>query len=307
MADTAGEQDIRGIDIDKLAKGFADLEPNPLKAYVTNSKTKAREIRWYQKTAGFLDTTDTTGITLSQMQTDQLALPTVQEQSWTRQTSYVKKFFIESPTISMEDIKDSDPDVLGTNIRDLVRGVKRQVGLRIYFMLANCAPATPTTPLTDTSTYGAVQTSASTDEWDQSATMDPVTDILHGEQSIRAQGYETRGGVIGMNSIEYQYLLAYLINTKGSSIPNFSSEKIKSGVLMELLGWKVVVDEIFTTDWVVQWVPNRAVTWKSFMPITTAIMDEPGIGKKIRIWEEGEAILTDRLAVHVISNTGVSS
>ena len=306
MADTSGQALIRRIDIDKLAKGFADLEPNPLRAYVTNSKTSAREIRWYQKTAGFLDTAVTTGITLSQMMTDQLALPSVQEQSWTRVTSYVKKFFIESPTISMEDIKDSDPDVLGTNIRDLVRGVKRQVGLRIYFMLANCAPATPVTPLTDTSTYGAVQTSASTDEWDQTATMNPIIDILHGEQSIRAQGYNTSGGVMGMNSLEYQFLLSWIINVKGSSIPNFSSDKVGSGVLMELLGWKIIVDEIFTTDWVIQWVPNKAVTWKSFMPITTAVIDDAGIGKKVRIWEEGEAILTDRLAVHVISNTGAT-
>ena len=304
MADTSGQADIRGIDIDKLAKGFADLIPNPLKAYVTNSKTKAREIRWYQKTSGFLDTEDTTAITLSQMQTDQLAMPTVQEQSWTRKTSYVKKFFIESPTISMEDIKDSDPDVLGTNVRDLVRGVKRQVGLRIYFMLANCAPATPTTPLTDTTTYGAVQTTASTDEWDQTATMNPILDILNGEQLIKAQGYDTSNGVLGMNSIEYKYLMSYLINTKGSSIPDFSSEKVETGVMMRFLGWKVLVDEIFTTDWVVQWVPNRAVTWKTFMPISSVVMDDPGIGKKIRVWEEGEALLTDPKAVHVISNTG---
>ena len=50
MADTSGEQDIRGINIDKLAKGFAD-EENILKKYVVNSTTDAREIRWYQKTS----------------------------------------------------------------------------------------------------------------------------------------------------------------------------------------------------------------------------------------------------------------
>ena len=31
MADTSGEQDIRGIDIDKLAKGFGELFPNVFK------------------------------------------------------------------------------------------------------------------------------------------------------------------------------------------------------------------------------------------------------------------------------------
>jgi hypothetical protein len=303
MADTSGMNEIRGIDIDKLAKGFADIEPNILKKFVTNSKTKAREIRWYQKTAGFLTTTTTSGITLSQMQTDQLALPTIVEQSWTRQTSYVKKFFLQSPTFSMEDIKDSDPDVLATNVRDIVRGVERQVGLRIYFMLTNCAPATPTTPLTDTSTYGAVQTTAATDGWDQTATMDPVLDILNGKQKLMSYGYNPEGSILGMNSIEHKYLITYLINVKGSSIPSFSSEKVRSGVVMELLGCNVVVDEIFTTDYVIQWVPDRAVTWKQFMPITTAVIDDAGIGKRVRVWEEGEALITDVNAVHVISDT----
>ena len=305
MADTSGMAEIRGIDIDKLAKGFAD-EQNILKKFVVQSKTKAREIRWYQKTAGFLDTTNTSGITLSYMMTDQLALPPVIEQSLTRQTSYVKKFFAESPTISNEDIKDSDVDMLAVNVRDIVRAVERQIDARIYFMLANCAPATPTIPLTDTTTYGAVQTTASTDEWDTAATADPVLDILNGKQLIRSYGYDPEGSILGMNSIEHKLLLSFLITSKGSSIPQFASDKVKSGVVMELLGCNVVVSENFTTDWVIQWVPSIAVKWKSFMPISSVIIDEPLIGKKIRVAEEGEALLTDPKAVHIISNTGVT-
>lgn len=303
MVDTSGEQEIRGIDIDKLAKGFAD-EDNVMKKFVTLSKTSAREIRWYQKTSGFLDTTNTTDMTLSRMGTSEGSLPEVSEQSWTRRTSYVKKFFIESPTISMEDIKDSDIDVLGTNVRDLTRGVARQVDQRIIQVLTNAAAATPTTPLTDTSTYGAVQTAASVDEWDQTATMDPITDILNAKQKIRSKGYDPEGAMMGMNSIENKLLLSYLINTKGSSIPSWSSEKVKTGVVMEILGLNMVVSENFTTDWVTIWVPSRALTWKAFMQITAVVIDDPGIGKKIRVWEEGEVLLTDRLAVFVISNTG---
>ncbi len=303
MADSSGEADIRGIDIDKLAKGFAD-EDNVMKKFVSQSKTKAREIRWYQKSTGFLDTTPTTGLLLSRMDTSEGSLPEVQEQDWTRQTSYVRKFFIESPTISMEDIKDSDPDVLGTNVRDLVRGVARRVDQRIILLLTNAAEATPTTPLTDTTTYGAVQTAGSVDEWDQTATMDPITDIMNAKQKIRAQGYNPEGAMLGMNSIEQKLLVTWLINVKGSSIPGFSSEKVKSGVVMEILGVNIVVSENFTTDWVTMWIPSRSLTWKQFMPITAVVIDDPGIGKKIRVWEEGEGLLTDRLSVFVISNTG---
>ena len=241
----------------------------------------------------------------SQIKTSELSLPEVIEQSWTRKTSYVKKFFVESPTFSMEDIKDCDPDVLATNVRDIVRAVQRQVDQRIILMLTNAAEATPTTPLTDTITYGAVQTAASTDEWDQTATCKPITDIMNAKQKIRAEGYDPEGAIMGMNSIEHKLLLTHLIETKGSSIPDWSSQKLESGVVMNILGLRVVVSENFTTDWVTIWVPNRAITWKAFMPITSVVMDEPGIGKKIRVWEEGEALLTDRNAVFVISNTGV--
>jgi len=304
MADTSAQAEIRGIDIDKLAKGFAD-EANVMKKFVTVSNTKAREIRWYQKTSGFLDTADTTALTASFIgNTSFKARPYVAEQSWTRQTSYVKKFFVESPMISLEDIKDSDVDVLATNVRDLVRAVARQVDQRIIAVMTNALDSTPTQPLTN----GAVtvqNTAAVADGWNDAVTGDPITDILNGKQLIRAQGYDPEGSMLGMNSIEHKFLLQYLINVKGSSIPQFSSEKVKSGVVMEILGCNVVVSENFTTDWVVQWVPSRAVTWKSFMPITSVVMDEPGIGKKIRCWEEGEALLTDPKAVHVISDTTV--
>lgn len=301
MADSAAQAEIRGINIDKLAKGFAD-EQNVLKKFVTVSKTKAREIRWYQKTSGFLDTPASTDIVLSNISnTSSKSLPAVAEQSWTRQTSYVKKYFVESPLISLEDIKDSDVDVLATNVRDLVRAVERKIDLQIFAILTNALAATPTQPLTNGAV--TVQNTAATDKWDVAATADPIADILNGKQLIRASGYDPEGCMMGMNSIEHKELIQYLINVKGSSIPQFASEKVKSGIVMEILGCKVVVSEAFTTDWVVQWVPSRAATWKSFMPITSVVMDEPGIGKKIRCWEEGECLLTDPKAVHVISDT----
>ena len=74
---------------------------------------------------------------------------------------------------------------------------------------------------------------------------------------------------------------------------------------MELLGQKVVVSANMSEDTVVQFVPGVACTWKQFTPITSAVISDPGIGKKIRVWEEGEAILTDPNAVHVITNVKV--
>src|SRR3990167_1720032 len=124
MADSTGMAEIRGMDVDKLARGFSD-ELSVFKKHVINTSTSAREIRWYQRTSGLITTTspaDTANVA-------ELAKPFVYEQTWTRNTSYVRKYFVESPIISDEDIKDSDIDILAGNLRDLVRAVARQVDI----------------------------------------------------------------------------------------------------------------------------------------------------------------------------------
>ena len=300
MADIAGQADIRGIDIDKLAKGFAD-EASILKGFVLNTTTSAREIRWYQKTAGFLDSTDTTGITLSEIPTSHKSLPTIVQQSWTRNTSYVKNFKAESELISDEDIKDSDVDVLATNVRDIVRAVVNQVDIRIYSVLIEAAAATPTTP----NPTNTLTTAAVADGWDDVTTGNPIKDILTGNRKIRAQSYDTNNIVLYINPIEHENLINFIISVKGSSIPSFSSEKVRSGVVMEILGNQVVVSQNATTDNALQFIPQVSATWKSFKSLSSVVINEPLIGKKIRVSEEGEAILTDPNSVHQITDTVV--
>ena len=294
MADTSAQADIRGLDIDKLAKGFAD-EELVLSKFLNNSTTKARELRWFQKTAGFLDSTDTTGMTASLIaNASSKALPASVEQSWTRKTSYVRKYFVESPLIMDEDIKDSDVDLLGANVRDLVRAVSKQKDTRCYNVLTE-----------DLSPVDILTTAAVADGWDDTATGDPIKDLLVAKRKIRAESYNPEGAVLYINPVEYQNLLHYIISVKGSSIPSVAAELTKSGVVMELLGLKVVVSENATTDYALVFVPQRAATWKSFTPLTSTVMSDPGIGKKIRVWEEGEALLTDPKAVHLTTDTVV--
>lgn len=288
MADTSGMADIRGLDIDKLAKGFADTQ-NIFKKFCTVTTTNAREIRWYSKTSGFLDSTDTTAITASQIaNTSFRSRPVVVEQSWTRNTSYVRKYFVESPTLSDEDIKDCDIDILATNVRDLTRAVERQVDARIYTVL---------------STASGVQTGAVVDDWDVDATANPVKDFLTIKKAFLDYGYNPEGAVIAMDGTDYLNLVNWLITIKGSSIPSFSSDKIESGVVMELLGLKIVVSTNCTANQAVAFIPQVSATWKSFVPVTAVTMDDPGIGKKIRVWEEGECICTDPKSVYVLTGT----
>lgn len=301
--DGSAEKDIRGIDIDKLAKGFGVIN-NTFKRHVMSSKTKAREIRWYRKGLSLatamnkLDTPVTQTVTKSMMgNTAFKAMPFVVEMTWERQVNYVKKYFVESPWISMEDIKDSDPDVMGTNIRELVEAVGFKVDRRIYDVLTGSTVSGTPNPAA-----ASIPTTPAVAGWSVTATCNPILDLLIGQRKIAVGGYDSTSLTTLMNPLEYQNLVNFLISVKGSSIPDVATSLVKSGVIMSLLGNNIVVSNNAKADWVIQWVKNRACTWKSFIGLTTATKVEEGIGKKFRVWEEGEALLTDPLAVHVISS-----
>lgn len=292
MADSSAMADIRGINVTKLVTAFAE-ELNVLKKYCVNGTTTARQIRWQKKTAGFLDSADTTAITASQIaNTSAKSVPVAVEAQWTQQNSYVRKYFVESPVISIEDIKDTQVSILATNIHDLTRAVARQVDARIYAAITG---------------DGDILTGASTqDGWDDVATGDPIKDITVAMQQIRAQSYDPHGGILYINSIEHKNLINYLISVKGSSIPAFSSEKVRSGEVMEILGLKVVVSENATTDQALIFIPQTTAMWMTFTPITSAVVDDPGIGKKIRIWEEGECLVLNPKSAYLITDTAIA-
>ena len=286
MADQAAQAEIRGIDIKKLVEGFADVDII-LKKFVRVTSTSAREIRWYSKTAGYLTSPVTTGITTDMIETSSKALPVAIENSYTRETSYIKKFFTTSPLLSIEDLKDSDPDIWGDIIKDATRAVNKKVDSRI---------------LTVMDAAGCNTAAAAGSGWNVDADADPMYDFLTAIETIEGYGYSSSDLVAYMNPAEKKWLLRWLITVKGSSIPGFSSSKIDGGDLMQFLGVRIVSDPNRPTDTVTIFSPSKAVVWRDFMPTTSAIIDEPGIGKTVRVWCEGEAIRPNPKAVYKLTD-----
>ena len=99
MADTPGMADLWGLDIDKIAKGYAD-EAFIFKQFCSVTPTSKSEVRWFQKSSGTLDAEPP-----QQIETAAGATPTYLEQSWTRNTSYVIPYAVES-FIAYMDQKD---------------------------------------------------------------------------------------------------------------------------------------------------------------------------------------------------------
>ena len=288
MADQVGQADIRGLDIEKAVKGFA-LTEYRFKNFVTVTNISAVEKRWYQETAA-----DLTATSPSTIQTAPLATFPTLNPTWTRNTSYMRKYAAEN-FLSLEDIKDNDIDVLARTLLRLTRAVAKQVDTRIWDILTQSrAP--------DLSSTSINLVEASGTGWDDTTNGNPVYDIMSGVAAIAENDYDTSDYIIAMNPKSHKDLLNYLITVKGSSIPQFSSEKVRTGTVMNILGGSVMVSNNVTADYVALWIPNKAATWYSFTPITARTIEEVGIGTKVRVWEIGEAVLTDPKAVSLIQD-----
>lgn len=282
---TVETTNIRGLDTDKMIKGFA-LTEYIFKTKVFNSTTSGDSVRWYQETAADLTLTSP-----SQIQTGPLSDFENAEVTWTRNTSYPVKYAVEG-TISREDIKSADIDVLARTILRLTRAVVKKVDSVIYNTISE--DQSPST----------IGTAAATGNgWDDTTNGNPILDIMAGVQNIAENDYDIDAVEVWMNPKNYKDLLNYIITVKGSSIPGFSSEKVQTGVVGTLVGCKLVVSNNVVADSVWMGLPAKACTWKSFENLHSETENIMGKGTKIAVWENGVAILTDPKAAYLITDT----
>lgn len=287
MPDTVEMQDIRGLDIDKAVKGFA-LSEYIFKSDVTVSSMSGDSVRWYQETAADLEATTPAAVAnISPLST----FPTL-EVSWTRATSYVKKFAAEG-FLSMEDMKSADIDVMARTLLRLTRAVTKQVDKAIYNVL------------TENDTPVNINTVATNAAWNTASYtgVNIIEDIMDAKYQLELYNYNSQGATLYLSPLDYKSMVTWLIDSKGSSIPNFSSEKVASGTVMQFLGCNIKVTQNVTADKALLAQTAQACTWKSFQDITSAVIEEKGIGSKIRVFELGVPILTDPRAVCLITNT----
>ena len=285
------EANIRGLEIDKVVKAVKYME-YVFKSDVTVSPTKSDAIRWYNKTTfGTLSATaPNTGVNISPLS----RFPTI-ESSVTRNTSYIRKYGY-TDFISMEDIDGADIDMLALTVMDLTKAVIRDVDTRIYdVMTKNRAGVTgAATDINLITTSGG---------WNDGAS-NPLRDIFAAQRVLWISGgYAAGNPTLYLSPLDYENLRSYLVFSKGSSVPQLSSTLAGNGVLAEIGGVKIKVSPNVTADYAVLALPSIAVTWKQFADTTSTVIDHPGIGKEIRIWEIGEAINVSPKAVVLISNT----
>lgn len=287
MAETVEMQEIRGLDIDKTVKGFA-LAEYIFKNDCAVSSTSADSVRWYQETAADLTATAPSYVAnISPLS----GFPTL-EVSWTRNTSYIKKFAAEG-FISMEDMKSADIDVVARTLLRLTRAVVKQVDVAIWNVI------------TENRTVVNINTVTTNAAWDTASWtgVDIIEDLMDAKSQITNYNYNPEGASLYLSPKDYKSLVTWLISSKGSSIPNFASDKVSSGTVMQLLGLNIKVSPNVTASYACVVIPQQACTWKSYTDTTSRAIEEPGIGTKFRVWELGIPILTDPKAVCLIVDT----
>ena len=288
MVETAGQALIRDIDITKGA--IADFEEALIfKSQISSKPTKSREVKYWVKTSGYL--TLTSPAKLSNIAPG--ARPFVAETSWTPTTKYTIKYMLDSPMINMEDESDSEVQVFRDNAKDVVESIANDQDGDIFNVV------------TENVTPVNINTVAANATWDAASGQDPFEDIMQAKMEIRQQTKRSiRNGQLWLNAQGEKDLLVWLVSTKGSSIPNFSSEKVGTGTLAGIAGLNVVVSENVIATYAVVGDFKQAAEYRQFKPLQTWIITEEGIGRKIRVSMNGVAILKKPKYVTLI--TGVA-
>lgn len=277
--------EIRGIYVDKLAKTYfkeALIFRNEVEVYSTPS----REIRWYSKTSGYLTVSSPAkvgGIAMG-------ALPFVAETSWTRTTSYVKKYMLDSPLITIEDETDNDVQVFRTAVEETTQRVAYQVDSDIWDVVTESRSVTNINSVTATAA------------WDAGSGQNPPEDIFEAVQDIREQTKTKVDAKLYVSAKGEKDLKTWVV-TNGSNFTEAASKMVNDGNLIKFCGLPVVVSETVTADYALVADLKKACEYREFTPITTAIITEEGVGRKVRVWTHGIALLVRPKYCALISNT----
>ena len=274
MADSRGQQDIFGLDIEKFVQGVEKFTYNFLEEFQKTTMKGDQKRFWTKNPVRIAAATSPS----STKNVSPGSRPMTQEVSWTVTNVFVKKYIIEG-FLDKEDISDSEIDVFGTTLQDLTERIIRDRDIDLYNVMS------------EDQLPSAIQSFATTavggDQWDaDNYAADIIKDFNRAIRLIQAAGFKDKIRAV-MDPLAYESMKNWLISGKGSSIPGFSSEKIKSGVVLELLNVAIKVSTEAVTDNVLFTIGPRAQSYAEAEGITGNTEVDPGIGRNIRVWTRG--------------------
>ena len=283
MADTVGQIDIRGENIERAVKGFA-LKEFKFRQILLPSSSNDWTETYYRETATDL-VAGGNNFSIQGLPRGG-TFPHV-DPSWTKTSGNHTKFGAEG-TVFMEDKLTNAIDVQSRTILRVARSIASQVDSYIYTTLSGAS---------------GINTAAASATWDNAdlPSRDPIRDILTGIEYMAVDNYDAlQNGYLLLAPKDYTNLL---MNTKVINNPSFkTADVVSNGVVGQICGMKIIVSNNVTADEALMVIGQRAATWKSAVALTSAVIEDKGINFTIRSWEIGHIQVTDPEAIHKITN-----
>ena len=108
-------------------------------------------------------------------------------------------------------------------------------------------------------------------------------------------------GYLLVNPHDYSSLLR---DTRVINNPSFkTADVVSNGVVGQIAGLKIIVSNSVTADEAMIVFGQRAATWKTAVPLSSAVIEDKGISYTIRSWEIGHIQITDPQGLYTITNT----
>ena len=279
---TIGEIDIRGKNFERAVKGFAN-KLYKLSQVLLSQNSSSDSENYYRETSTPLSAGGNRNVN----DVARGALPPELHPSWTKVTTYHKKFMGQA----MIFYEDSLTNAINTQAR---------AAFRVAEAIANAKDLYIYTQLTAaTSTSGVV---AASDDWNSVtvANRDAVGDILIGIGAMGENHYDVlQNGYLLVRPEDYASLLR---DTKVINNPSFkTADVVSNGRVGQICGLTIIQSTNVSSDEAMIVMGNRAATWKGVVGLQSAVIIDQGISIKVRAWEMGHIQITDPMGLYTIT------
>ena len=284
MSSQMGAVNLRAENISSAVKGFA-LKLFKMRQILLQQSSSSWTETYYREDASELSANGETraiqGVSRG------AAFPHV-DPSWTKHQGVHIKFAAEG-LVFLEDKLTDAIDVQTRTIIRVARSIANSVDSYIYTTLSGAT---------------GISTGAAVANWDSAtvADRDPVRDILTAVQTLDESNYDAlSNGYLLISPKDYRNLM---MNSKIINNPSFkTADVVSNGVVGQIAGLNIIKSTTVAADEAMVIIGQRAATWKSAVPMTSAVIENKGIDFKIRSWEIGHVQVTDPAAIYVITNT----
>lgn len=292
----AGNADLRARFYDKTIKNLAPRMYKFMQA-VTDDSTSAWKNFFWREDATVLTPTGPIGI--------RGLAPGAQfaqaRQKMEQIQANIDKYGLEQ-SIVWEDILTNDVDIQERALFKLAEGVTKAVDDQIYAVLSD-NDSSSSILAKNTGGYPGVSDGAG-GGWNQTSAA-IIDDILNAQQLIAESNIDTSDLILFVNPRDYRSVLRYTTD-KGAQFNAMSNDVAMNGKMGKIAGFQLVVSNSVPVSRALLVKPKICGSWKSLVPLQTAVIEDKFRNVTVRVVQEGVCQLYQPKAVVIIRGTNIT-